>query len=294
MSAGSARLAADGRTQAGGAWIRWRREGTGPALVLLHGFPLSGRSWDPVIARLRDRFTCYTADLIGLGESRSTAAEDYGSRGQARAIAAVLSQLGVDRYALAGNDTGGWIARELAILDGGRVSHLILTNTEIPHHRPPWIPTYQTLAHVPGFGIALGQMLRFRALRRSGLGFGGCFADLSRLDGDFHHTFVEPLITSAARREGALVFLRQMKFSRLDEFRHLHRQLTIPTLFIWGAEDPTFPVERARAMLPEFANVAGFDAIAQAKLLVHMEQPDEVARRIGEFLVAVRGQAAGP
>jgi haloalkane dehalogenase len=269
----------EGSARVGAASVHWRREGTGPAVVFLHGFPLSGRTWDAVIGHLRDRFTCWAPDLIGLGESRSTADDDYSSPGQARAFAGLLSELGVDRYALVGNDTGGWIARELALIDGRRVSHLVLTNTEIPGHRPPWIPTYQALAHLPGAAGVFRQLLKSSTFRRSSLAFGGCFHDPARIDGDFRTRFVDPLDLDRAMR-----FLRQMKFSRLDEFEHLHARLTMPTLFIWGASDPTFPEPRARAMVPQFPNVAGFHSIPDAKLFFYEERPAEVARLIDGFL----------
>jgi pimeloyl-ACP methyl ester carboxylesterase len=250
----------------------------------LHGFPLSGHTWDKVVAHLRDRFTCYTPDLIGLGQSYSTAGEYYSSPGQARALQGTLSELGVASYALAGNDTGGWVARELALIDTQRVSHLVLTNTEIPFHRPPWIPMYQVLAHVPGFQSVIRQLLRSRAFRRSSLVFGGCFHDLTHLDGEFHQQFVEPLISSKERMEGALEFLRKMKFTRLDEFGQLHRHLTMPTLCIWGADDPTFPEPAAREMITQFPRVAGFHSIANAKLFFYEEHPQAVARLIEGFL----------
>jgi pimeloyl-ACP methyl ester carboxylesterase len=196
----------------------------------------------------------------------------------------MLMQLGVDSYALVGNDTGGWIARELALIDKPRVSRLLLTNTEIPFHRPPWIPMYQALAHVPGFKVILKQFLRVPALLRSPLVFGGCFHDLSHLAGEFHEQFVEPLVGTDARLEGALHFLRRMKFSRLDEFHQLHQQLTLPTLFVWGADDPTFPEPRAREMVRQFPNVAGFHEVKNAKLFVYEEHPQEVARQIAGFL----------
>ena len=63
---------------------------------------------------------------------------------------------------------------------------------------------------------------------------------------------VGAVITTKERIDGALTFLRHMTFARLDEFATLHRQLTIPTLFIWGADDPTFPEPKARAMLGPF------------------------------------------
>jgi pimeloyl-ACP methyl ester carboxylesterase len=274
----------EGTVTVGAAAIHWRREGSGPAVVFLHGFPLSGRTWDAVVAQLRDRFTCWALDLVGLGRSRSTSAVDYSSPGQGRAFQETLSQLRVDSYALVGNDTGGWIARELALIDTARVSRLVLTNTEIPGHRPPWIPMYQALAHVPGYGALIQQVLGWRAFRRSPMAFGGCFYDLAHLDGDFHQRFVEPLLASSERIEGAMEFLRRMKFTRLDEFRTLHARLTMPTLFVWGADDPTFPESRAREMVPQFPNVAGFHSVRNAKLFVYEERPEDVAALIGRFL----------
>lgn len=284
MDAGHAPAPLEGSAKVGEASVHWRREGSGPPLVFLHGFPLSGRTWDGVVSHLRDRFTCYTADLIGLGESHSADADDYSSPGQARAIQGALSQLGVASYALVGNDTGGWVARELALIDAPRVSHLVLTNTEIPFHRPPWIPVYQALAHVPGFGAVVRQLLRSAAFRRSPLGFGGCFHDPRRLEGDFQRRFVAPLIASHARTQGAMQFLRRMKFARLDEFQRLHRELAMPTLFVWGADDPTFPEARAREMVAQFPNAAGFHSVAKAKLFFYEEHPEEVARCIERFL----------
>lgn len=274
----------EGTARAGRASVHWRRCGSGPAVVFLHGFPLSGQTWEAVVVRLRDRFTCYMPDLIGLGQSRSDADGDYSSQGQARAFQVTLSELGVASYALVGNDTGGWIARELALIDKQRVSHLILTNTEIPLHRPPWIPTYQILAHVPGAASVLGLLLRSRAFRRSPLAFGGCFHDLNHLGGEFHDRFVEPLLASGVRMADVMQFLRRMKFARLDEFKHLHRELTMRTLFIWGADDPTFPEPRAREMASQFPDVAGFHSIARAKLFFYEEHPQEVARLIARFL----------
>jgi haloalkane dehalogenase len=274
------------RTRIGDADVHWRREGSGPAVVFLHGFPLSGLTWEKVVASLRDRFTCILPDLVGLGGSQSASSGDYASPGQAAVFSALLRHLGVGEYALVGNDTGGWIARELALLDGARVTRLALTNTEIPFHRPPWIPIYQALAHLPGTGTAFRAFLSSGVFRRSPLGFGGCFSDLALLEGEFHARYVAPLLQSPARMAGALRFLREMKFRRLDEFARLHGELAMPALFVWGADDPTFPVARARGMIRQFPNAAGFHELPDAKLFVYEERPDEVAALFASFLAA--------
>ena len=103
------------------------------------------------------------------------------------------------------------------------------------------------------------------------------------MDGEFHERFIQPLITSRERIEGTMQFLRNMKFVRLDEFKELHRQLDLPTLFIWGANDAIFPEPQARAMTAQFPQVAGFHSIANAKLFFYEEHPQEVAQLIERF-----------
>lgn len=268
----------------GEARLCFRKTGDGPALVLLHGFPLSGLTWRKVVPALAPRFTCYAFDLVGLGDSISRAAVDFSSEGQATLFRQALRGAGVASYALLGNDTGGWIARELALLDSDRVTHLALTNTEIPGHRPPWIPLYQRLAPLPGSSLVLRRLLGWRRVRRSAMGFAGCFDNLDFIDGEFADLFVAPLLASPDRIASMAQFLVQMKFSRLDRFVELHRKLTMPVAFIWGADDPTFPEARARAMLPQFPNVAFFRPVPKAKLLVQEEQPDAVAQSVIELL----------
>ena len=265
-----------------------RKAGEGPALVLLHGFPLSGLTWRKVVPQLAQRFTCHALDLVGLGDSTSRALPDFASQGQASVLQRALLRLGVSSYALMGNDTGGWIARELALLDPARVTHLVLMNTEIPGHRPPWIPLYQRLAQLPGSGVVLRRMLASPRVRRSAMGFGGCFDNLDLIDGEFSELFVAPLVSSPDRLASTVRFLVNMKFERLDRFADLHGQLSMPVSFVWGAADPTFPEATARAMASQFPNVTAFRSIPKGKLLVHEEQPGRVAESVIECLATSR------
>jgi haloalkane dehalogenase len=271
----------------GNARVCYRQAGQGPALVLLHGFPLSGLTWRKVVPELSKRFACYAFDLVGLGNSTSRDAADFSSQGQAAVLQRALLAQGVSSYALIGNDTGGWIARELALLEPERVTHLALMNTEIPGHRPPWIPLYQRLAGLPGSSFVLRRLLASRRVRRSAMGFGGCFEDLDLIDGEFAELFLSPLVSSPDRLSSMVRFLVSMKFERLDRFSELHGKLSMPVAFLWGAADPTFPEGTARAMASQFPNVAHFWSIPKGKLLVHEEQPDAVAELLIAFLTGV-------
>jgi pimeloyl-ACP methyl ester carboxylesterase len=268
----------------GDARVCYSKAGEGPALVLFHGYPLSGQTWRKLIPELSKRFTCYAFDLVGFGNSLSPEAADFSSQGEAKVFQRALSMLGVASYALMGNDSGGWIARELALLEPEKATHLVLTNTEIPNHRPPWIRFYQWLARVPGGSFVFRCMLSSRRWRRSGMGFGGCFEDLDLIDGEFAKEFLVPLLSSRDRISRALQFLVSMKFERVDEFEELHRKLSMPVALVWGAADPTFPEDLARAMAFQFPNVAQFISIPKGKLFMHEEFPDAVVGPVIGFL----------
>jgi len=266
------------------ARVCYHKAGDGPALVLLHGFPLSGLTWRNIVPSLAQQFTCYAFDLVGLGETTSPNAADFASDGQGRIIQQALRALGVSSYVLVGNDTGGWVARELALLEQDRVTHLALMNTEIPGHRTPWIPLYQRLVRLPGSASVMRRLLASRRFRRSPLGFGGCFENLDSMDGEFTQEFVSPLISSPGRLSAMFRFLAYMDFQRIDRFAELHGKLSMPVAFLWGEADPTFPVQVARTMAAQFPNVVQFRTVRNAKLFFHEEQPEVVAKWVTEFI----------
>ena len=271
------------KQDAGTARLAYRRFGSGPALLLVHGFPLSGFTWRKVLPALAERYTCYVPDLPGMGESEWTDATDFSFPGQGRTLRAFVDGLGVDRFSIVAQDTGGTFARYLALEDPSRVEKLVLINTEMPGHRPPWIPLYQFLMELPGTLPIFGLLLRSSVYLRSSMGFGGCFCDLRLIEGDFHAHVVEPLRLSPRRMEGMRAYLRGAKWGPVDALAHEHARLTMPVALVWGADDPTFPVALARTMVGQFPN-ARLDEIPGARLLVHEEKPDEVVRLVTAFL----------
>lgn len=267
----------------GTARLPYRRFGSGPALLLVHGFPLSGFTWRKVLPALAERFTCYVPDLPGMGESEWTECTNFSFPGQGHTLRLLRERLGLERYAVLAQDTGGTFARYLALEDGERVEKLVLINTEMPNHRPPWIPLYQFLMRVPGALTAFHVLLRSRTFLRSGMGFGGCFTDLALIEGEFHEHVIAPLIDSPKRMEGMRRYLLGAKWEPVDALARDHARLTMPALLLWGADDPTFPIGLARGMAKQLPD-ARLVEIPGARLLVHEEKPAEVARAVLEFL----------
>lgn len=258
-----------------------RRIGSGPPLLLVHGFPLSGFTWRRLLPLLTPHFDCIVPDLPGLGETTWTERTDFSWEGQARGLARLVEHLGLERYSILAQDTGGSFARVLARMHASRVDALTLLNTEMPGHRPPWIPLYQALMRVPMSTAAFAVLLRSQAFVRSGLAFGGCFADRALLAGEFHERFIAPMIRSPERMEGVRRYLRGLAdWSVVDAFDQTARDLPMPVRLIWGADDPTFPVELARRMARTYPR-GEIVEIPGAKLLVHEEKPAEVARAMG-------------
>ena len=180
-------------------------------------------------------------------------------------------------------DTGGTFARYLAIEDAARVEKLALINTEMPNHRPPWIPLYQFLMRSPVTPTAFKLLLRSDVFLRSRMGFGGCFNDMSLIEGDFREHVIEPLIRSPKRRDGMRRYLLGAKWEPVDALARGHASLEMPVRLIWGADDRTFPVELARKMVPQFPS-AELVEIRGGRLLVYEEKPAEVARAVVDFL----------
>lgn len=97
-----------------GAEIFCRIGGEGPPLLLLHGYPETGAMWAPIAERLAERFSVVVPDLRGYGRS-SVPQNDpenvaYSKRRMGADMAAVMSALGHERFAVAGHDRGARVA----------------------------------------------------------------------------------------------------------------------------------------------------------------------------------------
>ena len=139
--------------------------------------------------------------------------------------------------------------------------------------------------------------MRQRWFRRSSAAFGGCFSDLDLIDGEFSELFLDPMLADDRRISGQTRYLMGIDWKLLDGLKGDHAKITAPVLLVWGADDPVFPVEEARAMVPQLANCVGFVTIEGGKLFVHEEMPRQVLPPVLDFLIdeqRTRGVIAAP
>jgi pimeloyl-ACP methyl ester carboxylesterase len=267
------------------ATLALRTFGSGPALVLIHGFPVHGYTWRKLLPALSEKFTCHVVDLPGLGDSLWTSRTDMTFTAQARRLRRLCEALGLERCALVAQDTGATLARLVALADPERVARLALFNTEIPGHRPPWIPLYVHLAHLPGAAAGFAALMRSQRFLRSPLGMGEFYSDARLFDDpDSLGPYVEPLLRSRARMAGVLAYLRGAEWDVVDRFEQDHARIRAATLFLWGEDDRTFPVARAVPMSAQMRARTAFVRIANASLMPHEEQPAAVLHHLVPFL----------
>jgi pimeloyl-ACP methyl ester carboxylesterase len=272
------------RIDCGDAVLALRRFGSGPPLLLVHGFPLHGYTWRRLLPELSRRHTCLVVDLAGMGDADWNTASDMSWQGHAHRLKLLADRLGLVQYDVMAQDTGASIARYLALEDGARVRRLILINTEIPGHRPPWIVPYQWMArHLPGAAAGFRLLMGRNWFLRSPMGFGGCFCDLNLIEGGFRREFVTRYVDSAKATAGMLHYLAGFYWDSVDALRRRHAELQMPVLLLWGEDDPTFPVALARDMAAQIPGCR-FVGVPEAKLLVQEERPEVVAAAALEFL----------
>ncbi|WP_254693260.1 alpha/beta fold hydrolase [Sulfitobacter sp. SK011] len=117
-----------------GQQIAFARGGSGPPLMVLHGFPQTHMMWHAVAPRLAAHFTVIAPDLRGYGaSSKPQGTENYSFREMAADQLGLMQHLGFDQFHLVGHDRGGRTAHRLA-LDAPKAVQTLTVMDIVPTH----------------------------------------------------------------------------------------------------------------------------------------------------------------
>ncbi len=272
-----------------------RLGGSGPPLLLLHGYPETHLMWHALAPTLARRFTVVATDLTGYGASHKPAAAadhaPHSKRAMARDQVQAMMALGFDRFAVAGHDRGGRVAYRMALDHPERVAALSVLDI---------VPTAEVWARADdrlaigywhwGF-LAQPAPLPERLIgadpdayfdhhvRRIGLG-GQPDRYPEKVLAAYRRQLGDPQVVEAIcedYRAGAPV-------DRADDEADRGRPIGCPVLGLWGTRGalPLFYADVLEVWRPWASDLRGHGVDASHFLVE--DQPEAVAAALAEFL----------
>ena len=257
-----------------GSAVAYRRAGSGPDVLFVHGWPVSGATFRTLLPHLTEHITCHLIDLPGAGTSRFDPAAKLSIDSHVASIRRVIDDLGIDQLATVGHDSGGLFLRH-AIAGDRRVRGVGLIDTE-PLRISLRFRSFLLAKRAPGLGRTLGAAARSRRIGRLRTVFGGAFHDRRFMEGEFEEFFLRPLGQSRDHQRAAASLLRNFDTSYIKRLGEVHQAITAPVQLVWGRNDAFFPVAWAEEMLGTFPD-AKLTIIDDAGVFSHEEKPAEVA-----------------
>jgi haloacetate dehalogenase len=118
-----------------GQRIAYAVTGSGPPVLLLHGYPQTRAMWAPIVPWLAARHTVVTADLRGYGgSSKPETVAQMSFRAMGADMLALMAHLGAERFDLAGHDRGGRVAHRMALDASDRIARLCVMDIVPTRH----------------------------------------------------------------------------------------------------------------------------------------------------------------
>jgi pimeloyl-ACP methyl ester carboxylesterase len=221
-----------------GMQVHYRDEGSGPAVVLLHGTSSSLHTWEGWAARLRQRHRVVRFDLPAFGLTGPSPARDYTIDAYVTFVDHMLDRLGVQRCVLGGNSLGGAIAWQYALAHPQRVQALILVDAGGYPLTGAGPPIAFRIARWPVIPTLLAR-LDPRALVEDGVR--RSYGDPARIQPEVVDRYYQLALAPGNRR----AFIDRMRSPVWGDGARI-RELRVPTLVLWGARDRLIPVDAAR------------------------------------------------
>jgi pimeloyl-ACP methyl ester carboxylesterase len=271
-----------------GADLHVARAGHGMPLVLLHGWPEFWLTWEPVMARLSDRFELIAPDLRGFGSSDKPAGT-FGPADQATDLIAIMDALGLKKAGFVAHDIGGAIAQAVARKTPERVAGLFFFDFIYPGIGPRFAAP-QRLEHVwytffhqsdlaPSLIGATPDTIRLYITH-----FLTHWAHRKHAFDDVLEAFFENFQVPG-NLEGGFAHYRAVAAERkaaMAGHAALPAPIHVPTCVRWAEHDPLFDYAWTDR-LPEFFTDLDLEPFPDVGHFPHRENPERAAKEIAGF-----------
>jgi haloalkane dehalogenase len=260
--------------------IAYVEQGSGPAALFIHGYPLNGFQWRGAIARLATVRRCIAPDLMGLGYSEISDGQAITPETQVQMLVALLDRLRIDQCDVVANDSGGMIAQLLVIHAPHRVRSLLLTNCDTQDDCPP--PSFRPfVALAKAGGVAdktIAPALVDKSAARSARGLGGIgYSNPLNPTDDAIDTYFVPIVSSRKRKAQFDALTIGLGSNALADSAKALSAYQGAVRIVWGADDIVFAKRSPDWLDQVFPNSRGVRRVEHAKLFFPEEQPELIA-----------------
>jgi pimeloyl-ACP methyl ester carboxylesterase len=265
--------------------------GDGPPLLLIHGWPETWYAWRMVMPTLAEDFEVIAVDQRGIGLSDKPE-DGYDTGTLANDLVALMDELGHQRFALYGTDTGMPIAYALAADHPDRVERLIVSEAPLPGASPSpplflqpqlnarlWHLTFNQLPAEVNEALVRGREEIF---------FGSEFAasaGTKKLPDETVKYYIDTLAANAEALRGSFEFYRAIPTTAAQNAERKNSRLTMPVLAIGGAESGMEGVEATMKLVAD--DVKGV-VLPGAAHWVAEQAPEALLAALTEFLAPYR------
>jgi pimeloyl-ACP methyl ester carboxylesterase len=266
--------------------------GTGPTALFVHGIASNAYLWRHVIGALATERRCIALDLPLHGRSPVTADQDLSLTALAAGLEDFCDTLGLTGIDLVANDTGGAIAQIFAARHPQRLTTLTLTNCDTAGNLPP--DSFKPVIDLAAAGnLAPTAVQMFGDIETAArVSFGSAYEHLDRADRDVIRAYLEPCVGTMERARQFERLLVSLDAADLEAVTPQLRELTVPTLVVWGTGDETFDVSWAywlRDTIPGTTRVVTVDG---ARLFFPEERPTDLVPHLEQHWATVTAARA--
>ncbi|MBK9033078.1 MAG: alpha/beta fold hydrolase [Myxococcales bacterium] len=259
-----------------GVHLHYRAVGSGPAVVMLHGYGASIDLWRPVQDALAAHHRVIAVDLKGFGWS-SRPPGDYSPAAEAELVWHLLDQLGVDQVSIVGHSWGSSVSLAMVLAQPARVRRIALYAAYVYDEQ---LPSFFRWARIGGLGEVLFALhYQNNAEDRIGLAYHDArFITQARVE----HVLAE--LARPGTTAAALAAARDQRFTAMSRRYH---EITQPTLLLWGDDDRVTPLTYGQRLVGTLAD-ARLNVYPACGHIPMVEAATATTRDLVEFLDADR------